>query len=74
MAKQDSKPTEPETVVVPTTVEVAPKASANLMVRAAYKPMVDPHTGLKYEMAPTEVYKLTAWVQDQIDSGKLVVA
>lgn len=35
--------------------------------------MVDPHTGLAYEMEPTEVYKMTPWVQDQIDSGKLLV-
>ena len=83
MAKTEVKATEQPTENPVEVVEVMDKVEPEvappqelakiLVVRGGYKRMVDPHTGLAYEMEPTEVYKFTAWVKDQIDAGKLLV-
>lgn len=54
----------------PVEVAVAPKGAEQL-VRAVYGRMVDPHTGLVYDVVPSELLKMTGWVQSQIDAGKL---
>lgn len=43
------------------------------MIRAVYGRMVDPHTGLVFDLAPCELFKMTPWVQCQVDAGKLVL-
>lgn len=86
MAKEGLKPKVPEVVVAsvqppeaavvsepPPEIIVSLQKDAVLKVRAMYKCMVDPHTGLRFETRPTEVYKLTPWVQEQINTKKLVV-
>ena len=49
------------------------KVEKPLTVCAVHRRMVDPHTGLAFENSPTEVFKMTPWVQCQIDEGKLKV-
>lgn len=52
-------------------VEVkAPKAQGK-MYRAVHGRMVDMETGQEFEGAPVEVKKVTAWMQSQIDAGKI---
>lgn len=41
------------------------------MIQAAYGRMVDPHTGLSFDTKPCELFKMTPWIQSQIDAGKL---
>lgn len=56
---------------VEVSVEVkAPKAQGKLY-RAVHGRMVDMETGQEFEGAPVEVKKVTAWMQSQIDSGKI---
>ena len=45
--------------------------SSGQLIRAVYGLMVDPHTGLRYEQKPSELLKMTGWVQSQLDAGKL---
>lgn len=40
-------------------------------IQAVYGRMVDPHTGLEFNVVPSELFKLTPWVQSQLDTGKL---
>ena len=53
----------------PVKVEVPKKQS----VRAVFGRMVDPHTGVEYTQMPQALGKITAWVQSQIDAGKIEV-
>lgn len=41
------------------------------MIQAVYGRMVDPHTGLSFDTKPCELFKMTPWIQGQIDAGKL---
>lgn len=51
------------------------KASAvkSQTVKAVYGRMVEPHTGEVFDQKPSELLKLTPWVQSQIETGKLVI-
>ena len=51
-------------------LEVKPKAQGK-MYRAVHGRMVDVETGQEFEGAPVEVKKVTAWMQSQIDAGKI---
>ena len=51
-------------------LEVKPKAQGK-MYRAVHRRMVDVETGQECEGAPVEVKKVTAWMQSQIDAGKI---
>ena len=51
-------------------LEVKPKAQGKLY-RAVHGRMVDVETGQEFEGAPVEVKKVTAWMQSQIDAGKI---
>jgi hypothetical protein len=42
-------------------------------IKAVYGLMVDPHTGLHFNLQPCELLKLTPWVQSQLDAGKLTL-
>lgn len=53
--------------------KVAPKPAEPKMVRTVYGIMVDPHTGATYTQKPSELPKLTGWVQSQVDAGKMVL-
>ena len=50
-----------------------PAAPAPKQIRAVYGLMVDPHTGLSFNLHPCELLKLTPWVQSQLDAGKLAL-
>jgi hypothetical protein len=62
-------------------VEVAPVEAAPVeaetskpsgqLIRAVYGRMVDPHTGLSFDVVPCELLKMTGWVKSQIEAGKL---
>ena len=51
-------------------LEVKPKAQGK-MYRAVHGRMVDVETGQEFVGAPVEVKKVTAWMQSQIDAGKI---
>jgi hypothetical protein len=52
----------------------APAAPASpKQIKAVYGLMVDPHTGLSFNLTPCELLKLTPWVQSQLDAGKLAL-
>lgn len=48
--------------------EVKPK-----LIRTVYGRMVDPHTNLTFDLKPSELFKMTPWVQSQIEAGKMVL-
>lgn len=41
------------------------------MIHTVFGVMVDPHSGIRYDMPPQELLKLTGWVQAQLDAGKM---
>ena len=51
----------------------APSVPAQKKIKAVYGLMVDPHTGLSFNLKPCELLKLTPWVQSQLDAGKLAL-
>ena len=53
----------------PTPAKTEPKT-----IRAVYGMMVDPHTNEIFPITEKPVGKITAWVQCQIDAGKLALA
>lgn len=55
------------------SLKSAPPARQVRMIRAVYGRMVDPHTGLAFDLKPCELFKMTPWVQCQIDAGKLIL-
>jgi len=64
--KQIAKPG----AAAPAPVSAAP---APKKIKAVYGLMVDPHTGLSFNLKPCELLKLTPWVQSQLDAGKLAL-
>ena len=77
MSKSKVDAVEPVTAEVdavePVTAAVKSKKGDATFIRAVYGRMVDPHTGLSYDVVPSELLKMTGWVQSQIDDGKLVI-
>lgn len=56
-----------------TKTDKTPKPVQPKQIRAVYGRMVDPHTGLVFDLKPCELLKITPWVQCQVEAGKLVV-
>ena len=55
-----------------TAAPVKPKSEPKIQgIKSVYGRMVDPTTALEYNMEPSELYKRTAWVDSQIEAGKL---
>lgn len=42
-------------------------------VQTVYGRMVEPHTGEVFDRKPSELLKMTPWIQSQIDAGKISV-
>lgn len=62
----EPKTPEPKKVTKPAAV-----ADPIVTIQTVYGRMVDPHTGLEYDLKPCELFKLTPWVQSQLDAGKM---
>jgi hypothetical protein len=62
-----------EKVVVKKVEPMKVEAPKKQSVRAVFGRMVDPHTGVEFTERLQELSKVTAWVQAQIDAGKIEV-
>ncbi len=58
----------PTTKQKATPQKVEPKVQT---IKSVYGRMVDPHTGVEYNLIPSVLFQRTSWVDCQLDAGKL---
>lgn len=73
----EAKTAELKLPAVPAEVQTAPtppekSATENRKISTIHGDMHDLLTGLNYTVAPTEILKHSAWIDSQVEAGKMV--